>query len=189
MHLFAIVSYILSAIMFSSNGSLSAQDTTTREGLLFFYSSDRPPLQGVFVEKTLEVAKSIYSNMQKLNDRNDTGILIPIFQLNWQKNKSFEHSYKQAVSFTNGAAKHSHTAMDTSAIKYPERFISKVLPVRLTFVCYGYFKGPFDDDFLTKTQIIFKGQRLVSVSKDKPSEWGVLTDLQIIDLASVSLEK
>ena len=138
----------------------AAEDTIVREGLIFFHLSGGTPLEGIFVGMPLDRDRSVWDQMGQLDERRDTGVLIPVFELGWS-GIAYEAFLSQAVPFTNEAT--------------GERLA--VLPVRLLFLYTGRLDGPLDDEGLCQTAIMFNNKKLLAVSRSKPAGWGVVVGL------------
>jgi hypothetical protein len=172
MRLYSVLFFFLSVV------PAMAQNTVKKQGLLFLRSDHRAPLEGVFVEERLNIDSSLEYNMLLCDKNKNTGVLVPVFYL-YRKDKAFEHKVRAARLFENSYSTEQNGDI-TGNIN--NNILSAVLPVQLTFLHSAIFEMDRAHDSEYNTPIIFKGKFILSKSIDKPSEWGLLDGLEIIEI-------
>jgi len=170
-NLFVTISIII--LLLISNISTTGQVISIKQGFLFYNPSSNIPLEGLFVEKKIKVSNSWEINLNELNQERDTGYLIPLFFLSWQKT-DFRDLFAQGYVIYDLNRQHSDLNF---------KGFCRVLPINLTFIKSSTFKGLNNEDGLYKREIFFKNKKIIFTCKDLPFEWGSLKDLQIIQFS------
>jgi hypothetical protein len=141
-----------------------------KQGLLFYKESDRGPLQANFVEVDIDNSLTIAGNMQKLNPARDTGTLIYLSNVKWPMiwdKLLFENQFLSTNAYG-------------GMIRVQETLA--VVAVSLVFAG-GEYQGNSSHDFF-EHPVVYKGKTQLTHARSKPSQWGALEKIAVIDLNS-----